>query len=113
METLNMKNMIVIRNLPSNMIEEAFVIMKPNMKIKQNKVAKKMDDKNKKSLIKDEKDYIIKEAELLLEDYAKNMEKDTNGIYAQSNLNKKYRRLKKITTLLAFTSTILLMMLLF
>ena len=34
METSKMKNMVVLKNLPSNMIEEAIVIFKENSKIK-------------------------------------------------------------------------------
>ena len=29
----SMKNMVVLRNLPSNIVEEAIVILKPNVKI--------------------------------------------------------------------------------
>ena len=34
MEANKMKNMIVLKNLPSNIVDEAFVILKPNSKIK-------------------------------------------------------------------------------
>lgn len=30
----SMKNMVVLRNLPSNIVEEAIVILKPNVKLK-------------------------------------------------------------------------------
>ena len=37
LNTINqMKNIIVLKDLPSNIIEEAFVILKPNKKLKVN-----------------------------------------------------------------------------
>ena len=34
MDTEKMKNMVVLRNLPSNIVDEAIVILKPNIKLK-------------------------------------------------------------------------------
>ena len=42
METSKMKNMVVLKNLPSNMIEEAIVIFKENSKIKAKDVINKV-----------------------------------------------------------------------
>ena len=35
METSNMKNMVVLKNLPSNLVEEAIVILKSSKKVKK------------------------------------------------------------------------------
>lgn len=35
METSNMKNIVVLKNLPSNIVEEAIVILKGNKKNKK------------------------------------------------------------------------------
>ena len=35
MSTENMKNMVVLKNLPSNIVDEAIVILKPNIKLKK------------------------------------------------------------------------------
>ena len=35
METSNMKNMVILKNLPSNLVEEAIVILKSNKKVKK------------------------------------------------------------------------------
>ena len=35
METSNMKNMVVLRNLPSNLVEEAIVILKSSKKVRK------------------------------------------------------------------------------
>mgnify|MGYP003293870413 CR=1 FL=1 len=34
MNTENMKNMLVLKDLPSNIVDEAIVILKPNVKLK-------------------------------------------------------------------------------
>lgn len=42
METSNMKNMVVLKNLPSNLVEEAIVILKSSKKVKKlEKIEKK------------------------------------------------------------------------
>ena len=42
METSNMKNMVVLKNLPSNLVEEAIIILKSNKKVKKlQKIEKK------------------------------------------------------------------------
>ena len=35
METSKMKNMVVLKNLPSNLVEEAIVILKSSKKVKK------------------------------------------------------------------------------
>jgi len=35
MDSNNMRNTVVLKNLPSNIIEEAFVVLKNNQKIKK------------------------------------------------------------------------------
>ena len=35
METSNMKNMVVLKNLPSNLVEEAIIILKSSKKVKK------------------------------------------------------------------------------
>ena len=44
METSNMKNMVVLKNLPSNLVEEAIVILKSSKKVKK---LEKIDKNNK------------------------------------------------------------------
>lgn len=93
--------MIILRNLPSNMIEEAYIVFKDNIKIhKLEKVEKN------KTIIKNEKieskEYIVKEAEMIIQDYISKIEKKE---YEIGNLNKKikekYKRLKALTIFLA------------
>ena len=93
METSKMKNMVVLKNLPSNLVEEAIVILKSNKKAKKlEKIDKK--NNNKKSVeTRKEKDYILKEAEMLISSYISKIE--DNDKQKQYKLNKNYIKLKK------------------
>lgn len=44
----SMKNMVVLRNLPSNIVEEAIVILKPNIKLKNLDLAENKTTNKKK-----------------------------------------------------------------
>ena len=41
MESSNMKNMLVLKNLPSNMVEEAIIIFKENQGVKETEFIEK------------------------------------------------------------------------
>lgn len=106
MDSNGMKNMIVLRNLPSNMVEEAFIVFKNNVKIHK---AEKID--KSKILQKEEKekskDYMIKEAELIVSNYISQIEKREHDLCSGSKkLKEKYKRLKALTVFLAMLSTI-------
>jgi len=70
----NLKNMVVLKNLPSNIVEEAIVILKSNKKIKQVEKIEKNKSKENLEVKKREKDYIIKEAEMLVSNYITTLE---------------------------------------
>ena len=69
METSNMKNIVVLKNLPSNIVEEAIVILKGNKKIKKLELADKKNSKNVQNEELKNKEYILKEAEMLFSNY--------------------------------------------
>mgnify|MGYP004640949287 CR=1 FL=1 len=73
MEKCKMKNVVVLRNLPSNLIEEAFVV------VKSKKIARSLEYIDGKNEIdkKDCKDngYIVREAESVLTSYVSLMKK--------------------------------------
>lgn len=110
MEASRMKNIVVLKNLPSNIVDEAIVILKQNKKIKNLEFvdkSKKITDKVNNS---QDKEYILKEAEMVVSDY---MDKNQNESKKQI-LNKydkvKYKRLKKysiITTIALWISLII------
>lgn len=100
METENMKSMVVLRNLPSNIVEEAIVILKPNVKLKSLDLAEN-NKKVKNQKCQNNKKYIINEAEMIVNDYLSQMEKEKKSI---SKINKKieskYKRVRAIAMVL-------------
>ena len=101
MNTINqMKNIIVLKDLPSNIIEEAFVILKNNKKIKVNDNAEK-NTNIANNMEEEPEKYIVREAEMVINNYLSSTEKEyeikSNRI---KQIENKYKRLKKITILL-------------
>lgn len=82
----NLKNIVVLKDLPSNLIEEAFIVLKKNHKaVKFEPIENKIDN------TKD--DYIIKEAEMLVNNCV-----DNNG--KENVYYKKYVRMCRIVCLM-------------
>lgn len=105
METSKMKNMIVLRNLPSNLVEEAIVIFKEKQKVKNVNFL----EKNKNFMGSDSKDYILKEAEMLVNEYMKSVEEKKQLKTTNKNIYIKYNKLKKYSifaTIVLFVSLI-------
>lgn len=100
----NMKNMIVLKDLPSNLIEEAFVVLKENKKIHKYQIAETKEQKVEPKNINN-KEYIIKEAEMLLKSYTENLERETpkwkNNV---KKLERKYKNSVKLNFFLLFTT---------
>lgn len=122
------KNMIILKNLPSNLIEEAIVILKENKNMKKyqyieerhkrenkeqvksmqrkNSSVKNVKEKDKKvsqTVNKAENDYIVREAEMIINNYISELEnkspKCKNNI---KNLEKKYKKSLKLNLFLGF-----------
>ena len=103
MSDMNMRNIVVLKNLPSNLVDEAIVILKSK------KTAKKLEFIEKKSNItynrpKDNKDYVIREAESVITSYISKLEKNNNVKKSTNNIETKY---KKIRAYSIFVSIIL------
>lgn len=102
MEENNMKNIIVLKDLPSNLIEEAIVILKQNASIKN--IDKKKENIKVTARGKvNPKEYIIKEAESVVASYIASLEKPKQIELTNNKIKKKYNNLKKLT---AFFATI-------
>ena len=71
MDISNMKNMVVLKNLPSNIVDEAIVILKSNKKIKKLEYAesKLNNSKNNNENKNNNNDYIVNEAEMIISNY--------------------------------------------
>ena len=92
MEISNLRNMVILKNLPSNIVEEAIVVLKENQKIKK----KEYIDNGKKSseIRKDDREYIVNEARLVISDCINNLEKKNKK--EDNNIQKKYKRIQYI-----------------
>lgn len=92
METSNFKNMVSLKNLPSNIIEEAIIIFKETQNIKQKEVINNFNKISITEREKKSKEYILKEAEMLLSEYLSSIEKKTKDKI--NPVIKKYKTLK-------------------
>lgn len=112
METSNMKNMVVLKNLPSNLVEEAIVILKSSKKVKKLEKIDKNSKFEEVESVRKEKDYILKEAEMLVSSYISKLEnKQEQKQYITIKNSKKYRRLKSYAFLSSFIILIQAMLL--
>lgn len=91
MEKSKMKNIVILKNLPSNLIEEAFVV------VKSRKVARNLEyiDGKKNKFESDCKDdgYIVREAESVLSSYVNFVEKGS-GKTEKKSFEKRYKMMK-------------------
>lgn len=100
MEQEQMKNIVVLKNLPSNIIDEAFVILKSNTKIKSLERVDKNNHIHEEQ--RKEDDYIVREAEMLISNYISRIEKPREERYSKTKqIELKYKRLKLITIILS------------
>lgn len=101
MKPESMKNIIVLKNLPSNLVDEAFIILKSNKKIKSLEHINQGKEEAKCAEVKNE-DYIIKEAEMVVSNFLSKVEKEKeHKSYSTKQIELKYKKLKMITAILA------------
>lgn len=112
MKESNLRNMVVLKDLPSNLVEEAIVILKSS------KDAKKLEKVNKNKSIDNiekrriDKEYILKEAEMLISNYILKIEDNNKNKYKIQE-NKNYKRLKNyayLSTALILIETIIIIL---
>ena len=102
MDINNMRNIVILKNLPSNLVDEAFVVLKKNQRIKkleyvENKSDNFSEDKNKTN----QDEYVVREAELVISNYINTLEnQDFKGLKMNSDLAKKYIRLRRFSYVL-------------
>ena len=112
MNQSNLKNMVVLKNLPSNIVEEAIVILKTNKKVKKvEKIEKNRIMKDTTSQ-KKENDYILKEAEMLVSNYISSLEeKKQEKKINNKKMEQKYKKVKNyayMASLIVLIETIML-----
>lgn len=110
MESSDMKNMVVLKNLPSNMVEEAIIIFKENQKVMEKELIDKSCKINFSEIQPKSKEYILKEAEMLVTDYINKIEEKSKTNQTEKNLKNKYKNFKKysiVSTVLLIISLII------
>ncbi len=91
MNNLDMKNIIVLKDLPSNIIDEAIVILKDN------KIKKKEKSENTNEYINTS---IINEAQNIITEYIEKLEQPKREKQNQRKLLLKYRKLQVVSVAL-------------
>ena len=116
METSNLKNMVILRNLPSNIVEEAIIVLKSNKNEKKlekiDKLEKKEGKNQKTSEQKKDNKYILREAEMLVSNYISKLENKNNRKIKSKENTKKYNRLKNyayISSIIIFLQAMILL----
>lgn len=101
MQNSKLKNSIVLRGMASNVVDEAIVILKPNIKIKNMQRVKKSLDKTESTT----KELIVKEAENVINEYVNKL----NEKPIKSKISKLENKIKilKITNIMFFVILII------
>lgn len=123
MDTQKMKNVIILKNLPSNLIDEAIMVVKDKSKVKdinysdfikykeENGIIqgsiKPEELKKIESIKKESRKYVIKEAEVVVTNYIKRIE-DNLSDKKIDQLKKSYKKSKVLNIFLALTTIITL-----
>lgn len=100
MQVNNVKNIVVLKSLPSNIVEEAIIILKSNKYAKKFQMIEKNDKKDLQQEKSNDKEYIIKEAEALLSSYITKIENNKFIERPNKTLNEKYQKLKKYSIII-------------
>lgn len=103
MQKNKLNNIIVLKDMASNFVEEAIVVLKPNIELKR----EEKDYKSKLENGENKNKSIIKEAEFIIENSLKNMKEKENE-NAKKDLEKRYKKLKKIVYALLVINVLLL-----
>lgn len=87
----NLKNIVVLKNLPSNLIDEAIIVLKSKKTAKKFELIEKKSTINYRKELENNNEYLIKEAEMVVNNYIAKMEKDVSK---KNKIEKKYKRIK-------------------
>ena len=79
-----MKNTVVLKNIKSNLVEEAIIIFKENVKIKEKQLIK---GNNSEEIFSSEDKIPLKEAENVISDYIEEYEKEKTRNILRSKMN--------------------------
>lgn len=97
-----LKNIIVLKGMASNVVEEAIVVLKPNIDLDKSGSYTKNKDMSSKDI---KKKNVISEAEYVINNYIKEIE-NTNTKRKRKKIEKRYK-LSKILNIVLFISFII------
>ena len=95
MEASKLKNMVVLKNLPSNIVDEAIIVLKTNKKVKKLQKIERNKNQVENENDKKDKEYILKEAEMLVNNYISKIENSEKKNIFNKEAKSKYNKLKK------------------
>ena len=123
MDSQKTKNVIILKNLPSNLIDEAIVVVKDKKKVKDINYSDIIKNKEENGIIqgslkpeelkkiesikKENRKYVIKEAEVVVSNYIKRIE-DNLSDRKIDKLKKSYKKSKVLNIFLALTTILAL-----
>ena len=108
MEDIDLKNMVILKDLPSNIVKEAYVVFKSNKMIKKfQKIDKNSEKKQERE--NGDSDYAIKEAEMLVMEYIEKVENSEKEVIGNSKVNKKLKKYAYMASIIMFLQFILLL----
>lgn len=108
MEDIDLKNMVILKDLPSNIVKEAYVVFKSNKMIKKFQKINKNNEKEQINKDNEDNQYAIREAEMLVMDYIEKTEKSEKEVILNSRINKRLKKYACITSIIMFIQFILL-----
>lgn len=113
MEASKLKNMVILKNLPSNLVEEAIVILKSTAKVRGLEKIENNKTGKKEIIERKGNDYVLKDAEMIVSKYIRQIEEEKNKKEINKKQeNKKYKRLKNYAYLSSFIVFLQILMLL-
>lgn len=104
MNASRMKNMIVLKDLPSNLVDEAIVILKKGNRLKK---IENIENQNRNHFEEDNSgsyELAIKEAEFLIKDYIQKLEEPMQNKQGMRKMHLKYKKLQVCSLLLGITT---------
>lgn len=100
MPSNNLKNIVVLKNLPSNLVDEAIVILKSNKTAKklqtiENNIIRSYENNTHTN------DYVIKEAESVIASYISKLEKNKLTKKSNINIEMKYKKIRAYSVIVS------------
>ena len=106
MNVSQMKNILVLKDIPSNIVDEAIVILKNNTNIKIREFIENKSSNNSKENINGNYDFVVNEAENIIKDYITNIEKPKETKGSINKMIVKYRKLQIYSLLLGVIAVV-------